>query len=136
MSRILCIDYGTKKIGFAVTDMLQIAAHPLETKSQEHYWSFLEAYLSNGEVSGVVIGLPLHADGRPTKIYSDIVGLKRKIKKNFSSIDVVLHEEELSSKRAKEIILRSGAKRKKRRDKTLVDKISAVVILQDYLGHI
>jgi putative Holliday junction resolvase len=136
MNRILCIDYGSKKIGFAVTDMLQIAVHPLETKLQADYWSFLEEYLNKEQVGKVVIGYPEHADGTPTKIFPDIKGLKRKIEKNFPVIEVVLHAEDFSSKRAKEIILRSGAKKKRRQDKMLVDKISAVVILQDYLGHI
>ena len=136
MARIMAIDYGSKKIGFAVTDPLQISVNGLETQSQETYWAFLATYLEKEEVLEVVIGHPHHADGTPTKLHSHIIGLKRKIEKNFPEVKVVLHPEAFTSERAKEIIYRSGLKRKQRRDKERIDKVSAMLILQDYLGHL
>ena len=136
MARIMAIDYGTKKIGFAVTDPLQLSVNGLETQSQETYWDFINTYLQKEEVETVVIGHPLHADGTPTQLHSHIIGLKRKIEKNYPGVEVVLHPEALTSKRAREVIYKAGIKKKKRRDKTRIDKVSAMLILQDYLGHL
>jgi len=136
MSRILAVDYGTKRIGFAVTDPLQISVNGLETRTQEGYWLFMENYIQEEQVALVVLGYPEHADGKPTSLYPHIKGLARKLKKNFPNLQVVLHPEDYTSKRATEIILKSGVKKKQRREKERIDKVSAVLILQDYLGHI
>jgi putative Holliday junction resolvase len=136
MARILAVDYGNKRIGFATTDPLQITVNGLTTKSQSDYWSFMEKYIQNEEVEKVVLGYPEHADGTPTKLYPHIKGLARKLKKNFPELIVVFHPEDYTSKRASEIIIQAGVKKKQRRDKARIDKISAVLILQDYLGHI
>lgn len=135
MARIMAIDYGTRKIGFAVTDPLQISVNGLETQSQETYWPFLSEYLESEIVEKVVLGYPEHADGSPTKLYPHIIGLKRKIEKNFPEVEVVLHPEDYTSQKAKQVIIDAGVKQKQRRDKELVDKVSAMLILQDYLGH-
>lgn len=132
----MSIDYGTKKIGFAVTDPLQIIVNGLETQSQESHWAFLEKYLTKEEVEIVVIGHPEHPDGSPTKLHQHIIGLKRKIQKNFPSVKVVLHPEAFTSEHAKEVIYKSGLGRKKRQDKKRIDKVAAMLILQDYLGHL
>lgn len=136
MARVLAIDYGSKKVGFAVTDPLQISVNGLETQPQKDYWDFLQDYLSNEDVEKVVIGHPEHIDGTPTKLHQHIIGLKRKIEKNFPDVIVVLHPEAYTSKRAKEIIYKSGLGRKKRMEKERIDKVSAMLILQDYLGHL
>jgi putative Holliday junction resolvase len=136
MGRILAIDYGTKRIGIAVTDPLQISVNGLPTQTQETYWSFLEQYIRKEEVEEVVLGYPEHADGTPTHLFQHIKGLQRKLVKNFSGVNVVLHPEDYTSKRASEIIMASGLKRKKRREKERIDKVSAILILQDYLGHL
>lgn len=132
----MAVDYGTKRIGFAITDPLQLTVNGLPTQKQSAYWAFLEAYLKKETVEKVVLGYPEHADGSPTKLFQHIKGLARKIKKNFPALKVVLHEEDYTSKRASEIILKAGVKKKQRRVKERIDKISAVLILQDYLGHI
>lgn len=136
MSRILAIDYGTKRIGLAVTDPMQIIVNGLETRTQEDYWSFLEEYIPGEGVSEIVLGYPEHADGRPTRLFPHIKGLARKLRKNFPDVQVVFHPEDFTSKRASELIIAAGIKRKARRQKERVDKVSAVLILQDYLGHI
>ena len=77
----------------------------------------------------------MHDDGNPTKISHLVVGFVRKLNKLFPEIKIDTQDERNTSKEAKEIILLSGVKKKKRRDKGLVDEVSAVLILQDYLGH-
>lgn len=135
MARILGIDYGTKRTGIAATDPLQIIVNAVDTVATNELWAFLQDYLEREEVEKIVIGEPLTLDGKPAKITPLIVGFKRKIAKAYPHLEIASHDERFSSVAAKQIILQSGIKKKKRRDKSLVDKISAVLILQDYLGH-
>lgn len=136
MKRILGIDYGTKRTGIAVTDPLQIAVHGIDTIPTSELFDFLTTYLSQEEVEKIVVGEPIDLDGSPTQIAHLVVGFVRKLRKQFPDIEVVLHDERFTSAEAKRVILQSGTRKKKRRDKGLVDKISAVLILQDYLGHL
>ena len=133
MARILAIDYGTKRTGLAVTDPLQIIANGLDTVATSELEDYLRRYLEQEEVEAIVVGEPFYPDGNPAQIHHLVVGFVRRLKKLFPDIEVVTHDESYTSEEAKQIILQSGAKRKKRRDKGLVDKVSAVLILQDYL---
>lgn len=133
MARVLSIDYGTKRTGLAVTDPLQIIANGLDTIPTGELFSFLENYLGMEEVSTIVVGEPFYPDGNPAQLHHQVVGLVRKLKKLYPAVEVVTWDERFTSVDAKAIILQSGAKRKKRREKGLVDKIAAVLILQDYL---
>ncbi|MCB0552032.1 MAG: Holliday junction resolvase RuvX [Phaeodactylibacter sp.] len=133
MPRILAIDYGTKRTGLAVTDPLQIIANGLDTVPTSELADFLKRYMEKEEVEAIVVGEPLYPDGNPAQIHHLVVGLVRQLRKLFPDIEVLTHDERFTSEQAKEIILQSGAGKKKRRDKSLVDKISAVLILQDYM---
>ncbi len=135
MSRILAIDYGTKRTGLAVTDPLRLIANGLDTVPTVDVFSYLEAYLGREEVGLFVVGEPMHADGSPSQIAHLVVGFVRKLKKTFPGIAVEMVDERYTSEEAKLIIRESGLKKKKRRDKALVDKISAVLILQDYMDE-
>lgn len=135
MARILGIDYGTKRCGVAATDILQIAVHPVDTIATGELWDWLVAYLGKENVEKIVIGHPTHKDGNAVSFMNQIVGLERKIKKTYPEIIVAFQEESFTSVRAKQAIIDSGAKQKKRKDKSLVDKIAAVLILQDYLKY-
>ena len=135
MARILGIDYGTKRVGIAVTDPLQIIVNGLDTVPTDEIFDYLKKYMEEEEVECIVVGEPMHEDGSPAQIAHLVVGFIRKLKELFPEIKVDTQDERFTSKDAKEIILLSGVKKKKRRDKLLVDKISAVLILQDYLGH-
>lgn len=135
MSRILSIDYGLKRVGVAVTDPLQIIATGLATVDTKEILTFLKDYMNKEEVSCVVIGEPLHLDGSPTQIAPTINRFIEELIKLFPDLRVERQDERFTSRDAKQIILQSGAKKKKRRDKGLVDKISAVLILQDFLEH-
>lgn len=133
MARILAIDYGTKRTGLAVTDPLQIIANGLDTVATQELLDYLDRYFAAEEVETVVIGEPRHKDGNPTKVTPHVIGLQRKLEKNYPELKVVLQDEGFTSVMAKEAILQSGLKRKKRRDKGLVDKMAATIILQEYL---
>lgn len=136
MARILCIDYGKMRCGLAVTDPLQIIVNALVTVSTKEINDFVEKYLKEEQVEKVVIGWPTHKDGSPTMIADDITKFGDGLIKKFPELELVFVDESYSSVRAKQFIMQSGARRKKRQDKALVDRMSAVVILQEYLGHI
>ncbi len=133
MSRILGIDYGSKKVGIAVTDPLKIIVSPLITVSTHEIFSYLKEYLEKETVELIVVGEPYMLDGQPAQFHPKVLEFVAKLKKQFPAVEVVLHDETNSSKKAKEVLLRSGAKKKKRRDKSLVDKIAASLLLEEYL---
>lgn len=129
----MAIDYGTKKCGLAATDPLRIIATGLETVATHQLLDFLAAYLEKEEVDRIVIGEPRHKDGQPTHLQEQIVGLERKLRKRYPAIELVRQDEFYTSKRARQIMLESGLGRKKRREKERVDKLAAVLILEDYM---
>jgi putative Holliday junction resolvase len=132
----MALDYGTKRTGIAVTDPLQIIASGLTTIPTGEVFEFLTEYFRQEEVEKIVVGEPLHPDGNPAQIHHLAKGFANKLRKEFPRIEVVMHDERFTSSDAKQVILQSGAKQKKRRDKTLVDKVSAVLILEDYLKSV
>ena len=136
MGRILGIDYGLKRTGIAATDPLQIIVNGLDTVDTKDLKNYLESYISSEAVDKIVIGLPQHKDGNYTELKEPIDNLANYLINKFPSLIIDFEDESFTSVRAKEVILQSGAKKKKRKDKKLVDKISAVLILQQYLKHI
>lgn len=134
MARILAIDYGTKRTGLAVTDPLQIIPTGLDTVPTQGLIEYLQRYLAQEAVETIVVGEPLYPDGQPAQIHHFVVGLVRRLRKLFPGVEVVTQDERYSSEEAKEIIRQSGAKKKKRQDKALIDKVSATIILRDYLA--
>ncbi len=133
MKRIMAIDYGTVKTGIAVTDPLKIAAHGLDTVPTSKLLDFLDEYFFTESVETIVFGEIIRADGTKGRNHERIEKLMKKIQQKYPEITMTTFDESYTSQRAKEIILKSGVKKKKRRDKTLVDKISAILILQDYM---
>lgn len=129
----MAIDYGTKKIGIAVTDPLKIIANGLNTIPTNEFMNFLDNYLFTEVVETIVFGKVIRADGSVGTNQAKIDELSKEIKQKYPQIIITSFDESFTSLRAKEIILQSGVKKKKRRDKTLVDKVSAILILQDYM---
>lgn len=136
MSRIMAIDYGRKRCGLAVTDPLQIAAHPLETVLTEDLLAFLKKYLEKEDVKCIVLGKPFHKDGNPMEIAKDIDRMAEKLKKEFPVVQVEFQDENFTSQRASQLLVEAGVPKLKRREKGRIDRISAVLILQEFLGHI
>jgi len=132
----MAIDYGTKRTGIAVTDPLQIIAQGLTTIPSAEVFGYLAEYFRTEKVEKIVVGEPLHIDGNPTKITHLVKGFANNLRRLFPASEVVMHDERFSSVDARAVILQSGAKRKKRRDKALVDKVSAALILEDFMKSI
>ena len=136
MGRILSIDYGKKRTGIAVTDPLQLIVNGLVSLDTPGVLDFLAGYVEEEDVSGIVIGYPFFEEEYNPAFKKELDQFIQRVKKRFSGIPVNLHDESFTSHKAKSVILAAGVKKKKRRDKKLVDKMSAVIILQEYLGHI
>jgi len=136
MARILSIDFGRKRCGIAATDPLQIIVSAIDTVPTHTLLDFLVKYMSEEEVEKIVFGKPTHADGNETFLMDDIRGFIGRLQKKFSTLAIDFQDESFTSFEAKNIIRMSGAKKKKRQDKELVDRVSAVIILQKYLKHI
>ena len=130
------IDYGMKRTGISVTDPLQLIVTGLDTVETPELPTFIEQYFKQEEVEKVVFGLPTHADGNPTHLTPVIQKFAKQLQNLFPAVEIDFQDEAYTSKKAKEILLHSGVSKKKRRDKSKVDRISAVLILQAYLHHI
>ncbi|MDM1046724.1 Holliday junction resolvase RuvX [Sphingobacterium hotanense] len=131
--RLMAFDYGTKRIGIAVSDSLQIIATALATVHPEEIWTFLQKYLATEQVETFVVGKPMRLDGSPSQSAQHVVGFMRKLKKTYPSIPVVEVDERFTSKIASQAIAQSGLKKQKRQEKSLVDTVSATLILQTYM---
>lgn len=136
MARILGIDYGMKKCGVSATDSLQIIVTGIGTFPTSDLLPFLIGYIKEEGVEKVVFGKPTHADGSRTYLQEYIDKFVLQLTQNFPLLTIDYQDERMTSVEAKSIILQSGIRKSKRRDKALVDKISAVLILQKYLGHL
>jgi putative holliday junction resolvase len=133
MGRIIGIDYGKKRIGIAVTDPLHIFASPLVTISPLEFDSFIENYLRSEKVDAFVIGYPVQMNNQPSESVKYINPFIGKIKKKYPGIAVHFVDERFTSKIAMKSMIDGGVKKCDRRDKSMVDRISASIILQSYL---
>lgn len=134
MARIVAIDYGSKRVGFAVTDVSQIIATPLCTQKNEMALTFLKEYLENEEVAILVVGQPKRWDGSFSEIENDIIKFIDKIEALKMDVKIVRYDEMFTSKIARQSFVATGLKKKKRENKELLDSTSATIILQDYLS--
>lgn len=133
MGRILAIDYGTKRTGIAVSDPLQIIAGGLETVPTRELERWLAAYFEREEVSTIVLGKPSRMDGTPSDTWRFIEPLAGRLRRAWPDKEVVFYDERLTSVIAHRTMLASGIGRMARRDRALVDKISATIILQGFM---
>lgn len=133
MGILMAIDYGTKRCGIAVTDTLQIIASGLTTIETKDIHKFLTDFLTQKEVEVIVVGEPRRWNDEMSEVEKSIVPLINFIKKRFPNIEIVREDERFTSKLAMEAMIKGGVKKMKRRDKALVDKISATLILQSYM---
>lgn len=133
MGRIIAIDYGTKRIGLAVTDPLQIIASPLETVATGKFDDFIETYLKKEDVEAFVVGYPRQMNNMPSETVRFIEGFVTKLKKKFPGKDIFFADERFTSKMALQSMIAGGMKKSDRRDKAVVDRVSASLILQSFL---
>lgn len=135
MGRILGIDYGRKRIGLAVTDPLRIFASPLKTVRNSDFEEFLKDYLKTEQVDAFVIGYPVTMNNKPSDSVKYLGPFLKKLKKQFPEKPVHLVDERFTSRIAQRAIIDAGVKKSDRQDKSLVDKISASIILQSFLDR-
>jgi len=135
MSKIVALDFGIKRIGVAMTDDLNIIASGLDTVSNENILSFLKKLTIKNKIDTIVIGKPLQKNNQPSDIEVEILKFINVLKNNFPLIKLDRYDERFTSVIAKKVIVESGINKTKRRNKSLVDKISATIILQSYLEN-
>lgn len=134
MSRILAIDYGSKRCGIAVTDNLQIIAKGLTTVHATELIQWLKDYFGSEIVERVVIGMPKSLRNEGTDATELVQRFIKHFKKTFPDMIIQTLDERFTSKMAKDVIMNSGLKKKDRQNKALVDEISAAILLQGYLA--
>lgn len=133
MGRILAIDYGKKRVGLAVTDPLQMIATRLETVATSEIWSFLERYFQTETVERVVVGYPLQLNNQASEAVEYINPFLKTFQKKFPAMSIEQVDERFTSKLAFQAMIDSGLKKSDRRNKGLIDGVSATIILQSYL---
>lgn len=136
MGRILAIDYGSRRTGIAVSDPLRIIASPLETIPTPSLMAFIEGYLAREMVDIIVLGQPRQMDGSPSETWPAIEALAGKLRAKFAGVKIDLEDERFTSVLAQKAIVEGGVRKMARRDKALVDKVSAAIILQSYMSRL
>ncbi len=136
MARLMAIDYGSKRVGIAVTDPMQIIATGLTTVHSKDLIDFLKTYTSKEEVECIVVGEPKQMNNEPSESARFIEPFVVHLKRTFPTIKVERMDERFTSKMAFQTMIDSGLKKKARQNKELVDEISATIILQSYMNKI
>ena len=132
MGRILAIDYGTKRTGIAVTDVEQIIATPLTTVETPSLFDFLKNYIKQESVDEIVVGFPERSHDEYSEIQQKILIFVNQLKQMVEQ-KIIMFDERYTSKMAFQAMIDGGLKKKQRRNKAMIDKVSATIILQDYL---
>ena len=133
MGRLLAIDYGARRTGLAVTDSARIIANGLTTVNTKDLWTFLTDYVKREKVDSIVIGMPVQMSGKASDNQSNIVPFINRWRKNFPEIPIEPFDERFTSVLAHRTMIESGIGKMARRNKALVDVISATIILQSYM---
>lgn len=134
MGRIMAIDYGTKRVGIAVTDPNKIIATALDTVHSKDIIAYLQTYFKTNEVECVVIGEPRQMDNTASEVTPQVEQFVALFRKSFPEMKIERFDERFTSKMAQQAILMSGLKKMDRRNKSLIDQTSAVIILQSYMN--
>ena len=132
--RIMAFDYGTKRIGIAVTDPLQIIATGLDTIHPNAIIEYLKKYLQAEQVERFIVGEPKQMDNTPSQSAQHVRGFVNLLKKQFPEIPIEMLDERFTSKMASAAIAQSGMGKKARQSKELVDTVSAVILLQSWMA--
>ncbi len=133
MARILSIDYGKKRTGIAVTDPLQLIAGGLATVSTSELFDWLKTYMAKEPVERIVIGEPRQPNGQPSENFERVQQFVNRWRKVVPEVPIEYFDERFTSVLAHQVMRDGGLKKKARQDKALVDEISAIIILEDYL---
>ncbi len=134
MARLLAIDYGRKRTGIAVSDPLQLIATGLTTIQSDSLLSWLKDYMQQEPVEKIIIGYPKTLRNEPAEAIRYINPVIKKIVQTFPEIPLVLMDERFTSKIAFQAMIDGGLKKKDRQDKAMIDKVSATILLQDFMS--
>ncbi len=135
MGRVIAIDYGKKRTGIAVTDPLKITVNPLQAVPTSELHDFLKDYVAKEDVECIVVGMPKRLSGEDSHITRDVVKFIQFLKGAFPGIEIAEEDEQFTSKMAVSAMIEGGMKKKDRRKKENIDKISAAIILRSYLDR-
>jgi putative Holliday junction resolvase len=135
LGRIVAIDYGKKRVGVAASDELRIAANALNTFSPSEALAFLQRYVAAEKVDIIVVGNPLNLNGLPSEAAAGAAEFAKRLRKLFPQLEVAAFDERFTSRMAQQAILDAGVKKMDRRNKALVDKVSACIILQSFMEY-
>lgn len=133
MGRLLAIDYGRKRCGLAVTDVLQIVATALDTVPSTGLIPYVKAYVGREPVDAIVVGLPRTLDGQPSESMRYITPAVNRLRKELPEMEIVFFDERFTSTLAHRAMIDSGVRKSERRDKGAIDRMAAVIILNGYL---
>ncbi len=133
LGRILAIDYGKKRVGIAVTDPLKIIANGLDTVPAEQIFTFLDNYLKAEPVETIVVGYPVTLRNEASEALVFVNPFLKKLQLRYPNMNVEIYDERFTSKMAFRAMIDGGVKKKDRRDKALIDKVSATILLQSYM---
>ena len=133
MGRILAIDYGKKRTGLAATDPAQIIANGLCTVDTSRLWDFLTDYVGREPVDAIVIGMPIQMNGQVSDNQRNILPFINRWRQSYPAIPLIEYDERFTSVMAHRTMLEAGLGKMARRNKALVDEISATIILQSYM---
>ncbi|MCH1437136.1 Holliday junction resolvase RuvX [Flavobacteriales bacterium] len=133
MARLLALDYGTKRVGIAITDELQMIASGLCTVRAHDCMDYLKDYISKESVSAIVLGLPKDLNNQKTDSTPYVKGFAKQLRKAFPELEVHYVDERFTSKMAFQSMIDGGLKKKARQNKALVDEVSATLILQSFM---
>lgn len=136
MSKYLGIDYGTKRVGLALTDDLKIVASPLETIDTAKIIDHLKKLIVKENVELIVLGEPKYLDGNISETTKKVYKFQEELKKTFPTLPIHLEDEMFTSKMASDTLISAGIKKSKRKDKSLLDKVSAALILKSYMDKL
>ena len=133
MGRLLAIDYGRKRCGLAVTDVLQIVATALDTVPSAQLIPYIKSYVARERVDEIIVGLPKKLDGQNSESMRYITPAINRLRKELPDIEIKFFDERFTSTLAHRAMIDSGVKKSDRRDKAAIDRMAAVIILNGYL---
>ena len=136
MGKIIAIDFGLKRTGLAITNELNMFAFGLDTVDSKDLMTSLKALITKENVNTIVLGLPKRLNNDDAHITQNVYLLKEALEKEFILAKVVLIDERFTSKMASQSMHTAGATKKQKKQKGLIDKVSATIILQSYLSQV